>query len=79
MWGEQKGSSILLLAGMPSSFPAFQRGRLIATYFYVRLISKDFGHLVSRSASEWKPLKELSEAERNLFEQPLKNEFSTSS
>jgi len=48
VWGEQKGSSIPPTAGLPSSLPAFQRGRLIATYFYVRLIPRDFGRLVPK-------------------------------
>jgi len=41
MWGEQKGPSIPPTAGLPSSLPAFWWGKLIATYFYVRLIPPD--------------------------------------
>src|SRR4030043_1350966 len=35
------------LAGLPSPLPAFRRGRLIAAYFYVRLIPRSFGRFVS--------------------------------
>jgi len=35
-------------------------------------MTRDEGNTVDGSASEWKPLKELGEAERNLFEQPVR-------
>jgi len=34
-------------------------------------MTRDEGNAVDGSASEWKPLKELGEAERNLFQQPV--------
>jgi len=59
-WADEKYPS--------TAFPSFF---VIAAYFHVRLIPQNFGRLVSGSASEWKPQKELGEAERNLFQQPV--------
>jgi hypothetical protein len=70
VWGEQKGPSIPRFAGLPSSL-------VIAAYFYVRLIPRNFGTPCCRSALPTY-LKGLPGGRQDLFDQPVKKSFSVS-